>query len=234
MQRKIKITPDYTKYAESSILFETGNTKVLCNVSIEQGVPAFLKDSGKGWITAEYSMLPRATLTRTRREVNSGKVSGRTAEIQRLIGRSLRAVIDLKLIEGYTIYIDCDVIQADGGTRTASVSGAALALYIALEKRVKKQLISKNPMKELIAGISVGINNNKIILDLDYKNDSEAQVDMNIIMTESGKFVEIQGTGEEACFTREDLNLMLKEAEIGIQNLITEQRRIIINYKYEA
>ncbi len=232
MQRPIKISTDYTLYAESSVLIETGNTKVLCNISIENGVPQFLKDSGKGWITAEYSMLPRSTHTRSRREVNSGKISGRTAEIQRLIGRSLRSVVDLTLIEGMTVFIDCDVIQADGGTRTASISGASVALYIAFEKMYKQGKLLKNPMTELVAGVSVGLIDNLVMVDFDYHSDSSAQVDMNIIMTESGQFVEIQGTGEESPFSRSELDLMLNEAEPAINKIFIEQKKAIESYVF--
>ena len=227
MQRNIKITPDFIKTAESSILIETGNTKVICNVSIENSVPNFLRDSDKGWITAEYGMLPRSTQTRMRREVTTGKISGRTAEIQRLIGRSLRAVTDLSKMTGYSAIIDCDVIQADGGTRTASITGAALALYIAFERQIQKGIFTQNPMKELIAAISVGIHNNIIVVDLDYDLDSNAQVDMNIVMTETGNFVEIQGTGEESTFNKTQLDEMLRQSELAIKNLIKIQKETI-------
>ena len=227
MTRPIKITPDFTHNAESSILIEVGNTKVICNVTIENSVPPHQKDTGKGWITAEYSMLPRATKSRNRRESTAGKITGRTAEIQRMIGRSLRAVVDLSKMDGYTATIDCDVIQADGGTRTTSITGAAVALYMAFQRYVKSDTFKENPMYELIAAVSVGICDDKIIVDLDYELDSTAQVDMNIVMTESGKFVEIQGTGEETCFTREQLNEMLNSSEIAIKNLIKYQKEIL-------
>lgn len=237
MQRKINFIPNFTDYAEASVLIETGKTKVICNISIEKGVPSFLRDSGKGWLTAEYGMLPRSTQTRMKREVSSGKISGRTAEIQRLIGRSLRAVTDLYALDGYTVNIDCDVIQADGGTRTASISGAALALKIAFEKFVRAGFFTTNPMKELIAAVSVGIindcENRKIIVNLDYINDSQALVDMNVVMAESGKLIEIQGTGEESTFSRTELNSLLDEAEIAIKNIILKQKEILDNYCYQ-
>ena len=227
MQREVKITTDFTQNAEASVLIEVGNTKVICNVTIESGVPPFMKDSGKGWLTAEYSMLPRSTKTRTKREATAGKISGRTAEIQRLIGRSLRSVVDLSRIEGFTATIDCDVIQADGGTRTASITGAAVALYIAFESSVKSGTLKENPMRELIAAVSVGLYEGNVVVDLDYELDSSAQVDMNIVMTESGNFVEIQGTGEEASFSREQLNEMIETGEKAIRNLIAYQKKII-------
>ena len=220
MQRPIKITLDYISTPESSVLIEVGNTKVICNITIEHTVPPFMRDTGKGWVTAEYSMLPRSTKDRTRRESTVGKITGRTAEIQRLIGRSLRSVIDLTKMPGYTATIDCDVIEADGGTRTAAITGAALALQIAFDRYVKKGIFTANPMKELIAAVSVGIHNNAVTVDLDYNLDSTAQVDMNVVMTESGKFVEIQGTGEEYAFSSDELNLMLLEAQKAIKNII--------------
>jgi len=227
MQRKIKIITDYISNPESSILIESGNTKVICNVTLDHSVPVFLKDTGKGWVTAEYSMLPSATKTRNRREVISGKISGRTAEIQRMIGRSLRAVIDLTKMPGYTAVIDCDVIQADGGTRSASITGAGVALYFAFENYIKKGIFNENPMKELVAAISVGMYKDTVVVDMDHEMDQNAQVDMNIVMTESGKYVEIQGTGEECWFTREQMNDMLNKAEIVIKNLINYQKEVI-------
>ena len=227
MQRKIKITKDFLSNPESSVLIEIGNTKVICNITIENNVPPFMKDTGKGWITTEYSMLPRSTKERMRREANVGKISGRTAEIQRMIGRSLRAAVDLTKMTGYTAMVDCEVIQADGGTRTTSITGAAVALHIAFDKYVQKGIFIENPMKEMIAAISVGVFENKIVVDLDNDMDNNAQVDMNIVMTESGKFVEIQGTGEEFSFSRDELNAMLDEAEKAIRNLIKYQREIL-------
>ena len=223
-KRKTKITRNYLLHAEGSVLIETGNTKVICTASVQEGVPPFLTDSGKGWITAEYGMLPRSTETRMSREATRGKISGRTAEIQRLIGRSLRAVVDLTLLEGYTIQIDCDVIQADGGTRTASITGAYVALNDAFEKMLADGKIEKNPLREWIAAISVGIVDGEPVLDLSYEQDSRAEVDMNVVMTESGKFVEIQGTAEEKPFSNEQLNAMLRLAKQGIKQLIKKQK----------
>ena len=223
-KRKTKITRNYLLHAEGSVLIETGNTKVICTASVQEGVPPFLTDSGKGWITAEYGMLPRSTETRMSREATRGKISGRTAEIQRLIGRSLRAVVDLTLLEGYTIQIDCDVIQADGGTRTASITGACVALNDAFEKMLADGKIEKDPLRERIAAISVGIVDGEPVLDLSYEQDSRAEVDMNVVMTESGKFVEIQGTAEEKPFSNEQLNAMLRLAKQGIKQLIKKQK----------
>jgi len=223
-KRRTKITRNYLLHAEGSVLIETGNTKVICTASVQEGVPPFLTDSGKGWITAEYGMLPRSTETRMSREATRGKISGRTAEIQRLIGRSLRAVVDLTLLEGYTIQIDCDVIQADGGTRTASITGACVALNDAFEKMLADGKIEKNPLREWIAAISVGIVDGEPVLDLSYEQDSRAEVDMNVVMTESGKFVEIQGTAEEKPFSNEQLNAMLRLAKQGIKQLIKKQK----------
>ena len=223
-KRRTKITRNYLLHAEGSVLIETGNTKVICTASVQEGVPPFLTDSGKGWITAEYGMLPRSTETRMSREATRGKISGRTAEIQRLIGRSLRAVVDLTLLEGYTIQIDCDVIQADGGTRTASITGACVALNDAFEKMLADGKIEKNPLREWIAAISVGIVDGEPVLDLSYEQDSRAEVDMNVVMTESGKSVEIQGTAEEKPFSNEQLNAMLRLAKQGIKQLIKKQK----------
>jgi len=233
MLRPIKITTDFISTPESSVLIEMGDTKVICNVTIENTVPPFLKDSGKGWVTAEYGMLPRSTKERMKREVNSGRVTGRTAEIQRLVGRALRSVIDLTKMDGYTATIDCDVIQADGGTRTAAITGSAVALYIALEKYVRAGKFTENPMQELIAAISVGLYENEIVIDLDYQLDSNAQVDMNIVMTESRKFVEIQGTGEKCSFTKDQLHGMLHLAEDTILSILVAQKEALKNYVYE-
>jgi ribonuclease PH len=229
MLRDIKFTLDFINYPTSSVLIEIGNTRVLCNVTIENSVPPFLKDSNSGWVTAEYSMLPAATRSRTRREVNSGKVSSRTAEIQRLIGRSLRAVVDMEQMTGYTALVDCEVLSADGGTRTASITGSAVALYIAFDRYVQLGNFTQNPMRELIAAISVGIHAGEIVVDLDYDLDSNADVDMNIVMTESGNFVEIQGTGEKSSFTSIQLTDMLMQGEISIKKLIEKQRLVIYN-----
>ena len=209
--REVKVTKNYIIHPEGSVLIEFGNTKVICNATIEEKIPRWLKmdNSSKGihsgWIAAEYSMLPRATNTRVQRESIKGKISGRTMEIQRLIGRSLRAVIDLEKLGDRTIMVDCDVIQADGGTRTASITGAYLAVELAIEKLIDENKLKEIPIKSKVAAISVGKVRNEIILDLDYEEDSAADVDMNIIMTDKGEFVEIQGTGEEATFTQNEL-----------------------------
>jgi len=224
--REITITKNYTKYAEGSVLIEYGNTKVLCNASVIQGVPKFLKGQNQGWVTAEYGMLPRATHERGQRDGARGFVPGRTMEIQRLIARSLRSAIDLTALPEYTITIDCDVIQADGGTRTASITGGCIALYEAIRFMQKKGLIlgSKDPFKELVASISVGIYKNNVILDLDYTEDSNAQTDLNVVMNESGKFIEIQGTAESQAFSMSELMEMLELAKQGINILFTKQK----------
>lgn len=226
-KREIKITRDYTIYAEGSVLIEVGNTKVICTATVVDKVPPFLKNQGKGWITAEYSMLPRATQERTQRESAKGKVTGRTMEIQRLIGRSLRACIDLEKLGERTITVDCDVIQADGGTRTASITGGYIALEIAIRRLMEKGVLINNPLISNVAAISVGIVNGKEMLDLAYLEDSEAEVDMNVIMNEKGEFIEIQGTGEEATYTRTQLNRLLDLAEKGIMELIELQKKEI-------
>ncbi|MER0466997.1 ribonuclease PH [Bacillus cabrialesii subsp. cabrialesii] len=226
--RPITFDLDFISHPEGSVLITAGNTKVICNASVEDRVPPFLRGGGKGWITAEYSMLPRATNQRTIRESSKGKISGRTMEIQRLIGRALRAVVDLEKLGERTIWIDCDVIQADGGTRTASITGAFLAMAIAVGKLVKAGTIKTNPLTDFLAAISVGIDKEQgILLDLNYEEDSSAEVDMNVIMTGSGRFVELQGTGEEATFSREDLNGLLGLAEKGIQELIDKQKEVL-------
>ena len=207
--REIKITKEYIKYPEGSVLIELGNTKVICNATVEEKVPPFLKGSSKGWITAEYSMLPRATNTRTKRESSNGKLTGRTMEIQRLIGRSLRAAIDLKKLGERTIMIDCDVIQADGGTRTAAITGGYLALELAVKKLLDSDKILENPIISKIAAISVGIVDGEVLLDLEYEEDSKAEVDMNIIMNDTEEFGEIQGTGEGKTFNLKELNALL-------------------------
>ena len=224
--RFVKITRNYLKYAEGSVLIEVGNTKVICAATIEERVPPFLKGSGQGWITAEYSLLPRSTQTRNARESARGKVSGRTHEIQRLIGRALRSVIDLKALGERTILIDCDVIQADGGTRTASITGAFVALVEAIAGVYNKD--KPFPVKDFIAAISVGIlSDNNAVLDLCYEEDSKATVVMNVVMTGSGEFIEIQGTGEERPYTRTELNMMLEKAEKGINELIDYQKGVL-------
>lgn len=226
--RKIALTTKYTKHAEGSVLVEFGDTLVICTASVEDSVPRFLKGTGQGWITAEYGMLPRSTGTRMDREAARGKQSGRSLEIQRLIGRSLRAAIDLKSLGEFTIKIDCDVIQADGGTRTASVTGGCVALVEAVNFLIKKGKLKSNPIKQLIASVSVGIFNGHAILDLDYAEDSKAETDMNIVMTESGGFIELQGTGEDGHFTNTQLQEMIALAEQGIQQLITLQRQSLV------
>ena len=222
--RNVKVTRDYTKYAEGSVFIEVGDTKVICNVSVEERVPPFLKGSGEGWITAEYNMLPRATGTRKVRDIARLKVDGRTMEIQRLIGRALRSVVDLKALGERTLWIDCDVIQADGGTRTTSISGAFIAMVDAVNKIHKKKPFKVYPIRNYMAATSVGILNDEKILDLCYLEDSKAKVDMNIIMTDEGGFVEIQGTGEESPFDRNELNELLDLGEKGIKQMIQVQK----------
>ena len=219
--RPFSIQRDFTKYAQGSVLVSCGDTKVICTASVEEKVPPFLKDSGQGWITAEYSMLPSATQERTNREVNKGKPSGRTQEIQRLIGRALRTAVDLKKLGERTIYIDADVIQADGGTRTASITGGMVALSDLVQSLTRKGKLHQNPIKEWIGAVSVGVINGVPMLDLCYIEDSKADVDMNIIMTESGKFVEIQGTAEASPFSAPQLTEMIGLATGGIQHLIS-------------
>ncbi|MFW5982058.1 MAG: ribonuclease PH [Halanaerobiaceae bacterium] len=222
--RETKITRNYTKYAEGSVLIETGDTKVLCNVSVEDNVPYFLRGQNTGWLTAEYSLLPRSTHSRSIREAARGKLSGRTREIQRLIGRALRAVIDLDKIGERTIWIDCDVIQADGGTRTASITGAYVALVDAVRHMIKHGSIKESPLTSYMAATSVGIVDGELMLDLCYEEDSEAQVDMNVVMTEDGRIIEIQGTAEKSPFTREEMNTFIDFAEKGIKDLIKIQK----------
>jgi ribonuclease PH len=223
--RPVNITPDYNKYAEGSVLIEVGETKVICTATIEEKVPHFLKGQGKGWITAEYSMLPRATQQRNQREANKGKLGGRTMEIQRLIGRALRSVVDLQALGERTITLDCDVIQADGGTRTTSITGSFVALAIALSKMSEK--FAKFPLTDYLASVSVGVVEGQPVTDLDYVEDSSAKVDMNVVMTGRGAFVEVQGTGEEAPFTKDELNALLAKAEAGIADLITLQQAVL-------
>jgi ribonuclease PH len=221
--RPVKITRNFTKIPEGSVLIEVGDTIVLCTASVEEKVPPFLKGSGKGWVTAEYAMLPRATHNRTQREATKGKLTGRTMEIQRLIGRALRSVVDLRKLGERTIWIDCDVIQADGGTRTASITGAYVALADAIQFLVKKKSIKENPLLDTLAAVSVGKIKGETVLDLAYAEDSLADVDMNIIMTGAGRFVEIQGTAEGVTFDREDLDWFLLIAEKGIRELMAAQ-----------
>lgn len=227
--RPIQITRHFTQHAEGSVLMTVGNTKVLCNASVINKVPRFLQQGSQGWITAEYSMLPRATHERSDREVTKGKPSGRTLEIQRLIGRSLRAAVDLKGLKDFTIHIDCDVIQADGGTRSAAITGGCIALFDALEWMVNHKKIKKNPFKHWIAAISAGIIQGETKLDLDYQNDSQADVDINIVMTESKKIIEIQGTAEKSAFSPQELQTMLTLAEQGItEHLIPAQKALYL------
>lgn len=225
--RKITFTRKFTNYAEGSVLVEFGNTRVLCTASVCQGVPRFLKDSGQGWITAEYGMLPRSTHQRMDREASKGKQTGRTIEIQRLIGRALRAAVDLKALGDYTITIDCDVLQADGGTRTAAISGACVALADALNHMRSKKMISSQPLKNLVAAVSVGVYKDQVIIDLDYSEDSKAETDMNVVMTEHGEFVEIQGTAEGRALKPSELELLLKSAQDGIATIIEKQREVL-------
>ncbi len=222
--RQVKITRNFTKHAEGSVLIEFGDTQVICTASIEESVPSFLRGKGTGWVTAEYSMLPRATHTRSSREAAKGKQGGRTLEIQRLIGRSLRAVTDLAKLGERSIYIDCDVIQADGGTRTASITGAYVALADALTKLVKDGVLMELPLKEAVAAVSVGIIGGEAILDLDYNEDSSAEVDMNFVMTASNRFVEVQGTAEAEPFTADQMDAMRELAIKGINKLFAVQQ----------
>ena len=220
--RPVKITIDYIKHAEGSCLIEFGDTKVICTASVEEKIPPFLKGTGQGWITAEYSMLPRATATRTVRESAKGRLTGRTQEIQRLIGRSVRSAVDLRALGEITVWIDCDVIQADGGTRTASITGAFVALYRALEKVGKLEAI-----KNFVAAVSVGIVDGEFLLDLNYEEDSMAEVDMNIVMNDAKEFVELQGTAEGKPFSRSDLDRLLTVGEKGIMELISKQKEVL-------
>ncbi|MCM8758049.1 MAG: ribonuclease PH [Candidatus Omnitrophica bacterium] len=221
--RSINIIRNYIKYAEGSCLIELGNTRVVCTATLEESVPIFLKGTGSGWITAEYGMLPRSCATRILRD----KISGRTYEIQRLIGRSLRAVVDLSLMGERTIWLDCDVIQADGGTRTASITGGFVALCDAFDKLKKQNLISKIPVKDFVSAVSVGIVEGNMLLDLSFEEDSHADVDMNIVMTSKGKFVEIQGTSEKDTFTYEQMSSLIDLARKGISELIDIQRNLL-------
>lgn len=225
--RPISFTRHYTKHAEGSVLVCFGDTKVLCTASIEAGVPRWLKGQGKGWLTAEYGMLPRATGTRTQREAVRGSQSGRTQEIQRLIGRSLRAMLDLSKLGEHTIHIDCDVIQADGGTRTASITGAAVALIDALEQLQRTKKLSQDPLLGLVAAVSVGVKNGKVMLDLDYSEDSTCDTDLNVVMTQAGGFIEIQGTAEDKPFSKEEAEQMLDLAGVGITQLIEQQKQAL-------
>ncbi|MDH2918285.1 MAG: ribonuclease PH [Sideroxydans sp.] len=225
--RDIRITRHYTKHAEGSVLIECGDTKVICTASVEEKVPPHKKGSGEGWVTAEYGMLPRSTGSRMSREAAKGKQSGRTQEIQRLIGRSLRAVVDLKKLGERTIQIDCDVIQADGGTRTASITGAFVALHDAVTGLLAKGLLAESPLNDFIAAISVGMVDGKAVLDLDYVEDSACDTDMNVVMLGRGHFVEVQGTAEGYAFSRDEMNALLDLAQSGIADLIKMQREVL-------
>lgn len=225
--RRITITRNYIKHAEGSVLVEFGDTKVICNASVEESVPPFLRGKGTGWVTAEYSMLPRSTHTRSPREAAKGKIGGRTHEIQRLIGRSLRAVIDLTALGERSIHIDCDVIQADGGTRTASITGAYIALAESVSWLLLKGSIAANPLREAVAAVSVGIVAGEVLLDLDYSEDSTAEVDMNFVVTSSGRFVEVQGTAESEPFTIEQMDKMRAVALDGINQLLKVQQEVL-------
>jgi ribonuclease PH len=229
--RVVTITPEYIAMAEGSCLIEVGNTKVICTASIEESVPAFMRNSGKGWVTSEYAMLPRATLTRTPRESSKGRIGGRTHEIQRLIGRSMRAVIDLKNLGERTITLDCDVIQADGGTRTASITGAFVALGLAVGKLLQAGTLKISPIRDFVAATSVGIVDGAVVLDLPYEEDSRADVDMNFVMTGAGKFVELQATAEQHPFDETQLAQMMKFARKGCEELIAKQRDVLKGLK---
>jgi len=222
--RPVKVTTDYLLTAEGSAVIEVGNTRVLCAASIEETVPPFLRNTGKGWVTAEYAMLPRATATRTAREVTKGRASGRTMEIQRLIGRSLRSVVDLSALGERSIILDCDVLQADGGTRTAAITGAYIAMSCAIRQLVKFGAIKKNPIRDFVAATSVGILGGVTMLDLCYQEDSQAEVDMNVVMTGSGRFVEVQATAEKTPFDDAQLAALLALARQGVSELVTLQK----------
>ena len=225
--RTLKLTPGWVATAEGSVLIEVGHTRVLCNATVDQGVPGWLRNSGRGWVTAEYGMLPRATLTRSPREAEKGKIGGRTHEIQRLIGRSLRSVIDMKALGERTVILDCDVLQADGGTRTAAITGACVALAIALDKLVVSGMLKSSPLREMVAATSVGIVDGRVLLDLAYEEDSRAEVDMNVVMTASGGLVETQATAERDTYSRAQLEQMLDVAEKGIRELLAAQQECL-------
>ena len=225
--RPVRLTPGYVQVPEGSVLIEVGHTRVLCNATVEQGVPAWLRNSGRGWVTAEYGMLPRATLTRTAREAERGKIGGRTHEIQRLIGRSMRSVVDMHALGERTVILDCDVLQADGGTRTAAITGACAALAIAFNRMVATGALKGSPLKQLVAAASVGIVENTVLLDLAYEEDSQAEVDSNLVMTEDGGLVEVQATAERKPFPRPRLIEMMDYADAGIRQLHELQREAI-------
>ena len=225
--RDVKITRNYTKHAEGSVLVEFGDTKVICTASVERSVPRFLKGTGQGWITAEYGMLPRSTTERMGREASKGKQGGRTLEIQRLIGRALRATVDIKKLGVNTINIDCDVIQADGGTRTASITGACVALVDALHYMQKMRMVKSDPFLHMIAAVSVGIYKGSPVLDLDYPEDSSAETDMNVVMTDAGGFIEVQGTAEAVPFSQNEMLAMMALARSGIEEIIELQKKVL-------
>lgn len=225
--REIKITRNYTIYAGGSVLIEFGNTKVICTAVVEDRVPPFIKGTGEGWVTCEYGMLPMSTQTRKQRDINKLKLDGRSAEIQRLIGRALRSVVDLKSLGEKTISVDCDVIQADGGTRTASITGAFVALVDAVNKLNVTEKFETYPIKNYVAAVSVGVVNEEVMLDLCYEEDSKAKVDMNVVMTDKGEYIEVQGTGEESPFTKLEMQGLLNAAEIGINKIIKIQKEIL-------
>jgi ribonuclease PH len=225
--RPVRLVPDYVAVAEGSVLIEAGQTRVLCNATVEQGVPAWMRNLGRGWVTAEYGMLPRATLTRTPRESERGKVAGRTHEIQRLIGRSLRSAVDMQALGERTVVLDCDVLQADGGTRTAAITGACAALALALNRLVAAGTLKASPLKYLVAATSVGIVEGQVLLDLAYEEDSQAEVDMNVVMTEDGGLVEVQATAERGSFPRARMLEMMDYAEAGIRKLFEAQRALL-------
>ncbi|MEM8564132.1 MAG: ribonuclease PH [Pseudomonadota bacterium] len=225
--RAVEITRGFTRHAEGSVLVAFGDTRVICTASVESSVPRFLRGQGRGWVTAEYGMLPRSTGSRMDREAARGKQSGRTVEIQRLIGRALRAAVDLEQLGEFTINIDCDVIQADGGTRTASITGACVALVDSINFLQREKLITADPLKQMVASVSVGMFEGEPVLDLDYPEDSAADTDMNIVMTEHGEFIEVQGTAEGQTFSREDLNTLLDLAQKGINQLVAKQKHAL-------
>ena len=225
--RPVRLTRGYTRHPEGSVLVEFGDTRVLCAASVEERVPPFLRDSGRGWVTAEYGMLPRATNTRGEREAARGKQSGRTQEIQRLIGRSLRAVVDLSSLGGRTIQVDCDVLQADGGTRTAAITGAFVALHDAVSWLIERKLLAQSPIRDFVAAVSVGIYQGSPVLDLDYAEDSACGTDMNVVMTGSGRFVELQGTAEGEPFLQQELDALTQLAARGIRELVAHQKRAL-------
>ena len=225
--RRVTFTPDFTIHAEGSVLAEFGDTRVLCTATIEDRVPPWMRGKGNGWVTGEYGMLPRATHTRSAREAVRGKQSGRTMEISRLIGRSLRAITDLGALGERTVTLDCDVLQADGGTRTASISGAYVALALAMQRMVESKKLKKNPLHGQVAAVSVGIYSGEVVLDLDYAEDSQAETDMNVVMNEAGRFIEVQGTAEGHAFSHEEMNRMMALAKTGIEHIVAVQNEVL-------